>query len=240
MSCCPNWYSCHLIFCVDLSVGASSDRRGSICIPSTPPSVYPSHMKFPSREDVPWVSLHQSGSIRSCIHFSSAVKVNSAANGGCRFPKFRLSFLTGWLQVATAGCPDLLRCSVISSRALGFAKTNTWTSSACVAAWWWPLQIGIIYLPFALQASCFLLSATACCYRPLLSLIPFSSQRFLTRLNISCHAETTQNSRDWAWGANANTHFPRLCICFRILQVVWWMLVDDEMNTYFNLQILII
>lgn len=78
----------------------------------------------------------------------------------------------------------------------------------------------------AFRASCFLLSATACCHWPLLSLMshqqPAVSYSFKHQLPLRNHRtlNTVETRPVWRMLHMVNAHFPHLCVCFWILQIL--------------------
>lgn len=184
-----------------LSVAAS--LRSSILIPSTPPPVHPSHVKSLSREDVPRVSAHPSASLWNCIHFicygnkfatSTALPVPRGWGGATLI--FSLSFRRGCLEAATATRPAHARAG---------SHTNTLAQlhvCGCFFATFLAKRLSICLcspgrLLFALCH--WLLTSTAVfTHLPTphpASPPPISSQQFLTRLNISCHSESSKHWR---------------------------------------------
>lgn len=203
----PTFIFLSLDLSLPLSVAAPLEQHGSIFIQSTPPSVYPSHMKSLSCEDVPWVSLHPYGSIWNCIHFIQfsnkfATRTTLPIRGRRTILIFRVSFLRGWLQAVMAGRPAHA-CSRSHQLVhylrwpLGFAKTNTWSSltgvCVCVCV---PFHKGIIYLPLLSTPVAFCSLLLPAAIDRYVHSSPISSQQFLTHLNISCHSETTTD-RKW-------------------------------------------
>lgn len=87
-----------------LSLSLPLEQRSSIFIQSTPPSVYLSHVKPLSREDVPWVSVHPPGFIWNRFHFirfsyKFARRAVLPTRGRRTISIFRVSF-----QRPVAGC----------------------------------------------------------------------------------------------------------------------------------------
>lgn len=99
----PKFIFLSLDLSIPLSVAAPSEHLYSA---HAAPSVYPSYMKSLSRQDVPWVSLHPSGSIWNGIHFiwlsnKFATRPALPTRGGRTILMLRVS----WLQAATAARP---------------------------------------------------------------------------------------------------------------------------------------